>query len=47
MKASKSNRQTLFAAFNGQSRALIEMTRVDDFLKTYSTIQDAEAAVLA
>ena len=47
VNALKSNRKILFAAFDDQARALIEMTRVDDFLKTYSTIQDAEAAVLA
>jgi hypothetical protein len=46
VSASKSNRQILFAAFNNQGRALIEMTHVDDLLETYNTVQDAEAAVL-
>jgi len=34
-----------FAAFDDQAQALIEMTHVNDFLGTYNTIQDAEAAV--
>jgi len=45
--ALKSNRKILFAAFDDQARALIEMTHVDNFLGTYNTVQDAEAAVFA
>jgi anti-sigma B factor antagonist len=45
VSAGKSNRKILFAAFNDQARALIEMTHVDDLLETYNTVQGAEAAV--
>jgi hypothetical protein len=37
----------LFAAFDVQARPRIEMTHVDNFLGTYNTVQDAEAAVFA
>src|SRR5215469_16561620 len=41
----KSNRKILFTAFDGQARTLIEMTHVKNILRSYNTIQDAEADV--
>src|SRR5215472_13976214 len=39
----KSNRKILFTAFDGQARTLIDLTHVNDILRSYNTIQDAEA----
>jgi anti-sigma B factor antagonist len=46
VSARKSNRKILFAAFNGQARRLVEMSHVNKLLRTYDTIQDAEAAAV-
>lgn len=43
--AQKANRKIAFAAMNTQVRALVEMSHVDKFFRTFLTIQDAEAAV--
>ena len=43
--AQKANRKLVFAAMNEQVKALIEMTHVDKFFRTFPTIQDAEAAI--
>lgn len=47
VSARKSDRRILFAAFNSQARAVIEVTHLDQLFLTYHTIQDAEAAVVA
>ena len=46
MQTSGAQLEVLFAAFDEQTRALIEMTHVNDFLGTCNTIH-AEAAVFA
>ena len=43
--AQKANRKVALAAMNTQVRALVEMTHVDKFFRTFPTIQDAEAAI--
>jgi len=45
VSARKSDRKILFAAFNSQARAVIEMTHLNQLFPTYYTIQDAEAVV--
>ena len=44
VSARKSDRKILFAAFNNQARAVIELTHLNRLFLTYSTTQDAEAA---
>jgi len=46
LTAQKSNRKLALVAMNTQVRALLDMTHVSQFFKAYSTVQDAEAAVL-
>jgi anti-sigma B factor antagonist len=46
VSARKSDRKILFAAFNSQARAVIEVTHLNRFFPTYYTLQDAEAAVV-
>ena len=43
--AQKANRKLAFVGMNTQVKALLDMTHVSQFLKNYSTIQDAEAAI--
>jgi anti-sigma B factor antagonist len=43
--ARKSDRKILFAAFNSQARAALELTHLNQVFSTYHTIQDAEAVV--
>ena len=45
LAAERANRKLAFAAMNTQVRALVEMTHVNQFFRTYSTIEDAEAAI--
>ena len=42
--AQKAMRKLAFTGMNTQVRALIEMTHVDKLIKSYGTIQEAEAA---
>jgi len=44
--ARKSDRRILFAAFNSQARAVIELTHLNRLFSTYYTIQDAETAAV-
>jgi anti-sigma B factor antagonist len=43
--AQKASRKLAFAAMNPQVKALLEMTHVSQFFKTFATIQEAETAV--
>ena len=45
VNARKSGRRILFAAFNSQARAALELTHLNQVFSTYHTIQDAEAVV--
>jgi len=45
LAAQKANRKIAFAAMNTKVKALVEMSHVDKFFRTFPTIQDAEAAV--
>lgn len=44
ISAQRANRKLALAALNPQAKALLEMTRVDQFFASYPTIQDAEKA---
>ena len=45
LAAQRANRKLAFAAMNTQVKALVEMTHVDKFFRTFPTLKDAEAAV--
>jgi anti-sigma B factor antagonist len=45
--ARKSDRKILFAAFNSQARAVLELMHLNQVFPTYHTIRDAEAAARA
>jgi anti-sigma B factor antagonist len=47
VSARKSDRKILFASFNSQARAALELTHLNQVFPTYHTIQDAEAVVVA
>jgi len=47
VSARKSDRKILFAAFNSQAQAALELTHLNQVFPTYHTLQDAEAAVAA
>jgi anti-sigma B factor antagonist len=44
LAAEKANRKLAFAALNSQVKALLDMTHVSKFFRTYPTVQDAETA---
>jgi anti-sigma B factor antagonist len=47
VRARKSDRKILFAAFNRQAWAALELTHLNQVFSTYPTIQDAEAVFVA
>jgi anti-anti-sigma factor len=46
VSSQKAMRKLAFAEMNAQVEALIDMTHVSQLFKTYSTVKDAEAALL-